>query len=223
MMEEPTRRHSPLARSSTPAPTACSSRACVPILGPAPLLSATPALSLARWICAIDPDAIGLCSTHTKMSASCCAPYARSSIRSVHRQLCSGAPACSSSSSLHSLAGNTSYRVLAHCPHLMNAAPASSSVCRSSRYQMAAPPSHCRSTGARAITGEKRMERCTARIMVSAFSSMRPKRGGRVSTHVAAVALTGTTMWFASLSPPSCLPAPSRPPLPSADPSPPPP
>ena len=87
----------------------------------------------------MEPDAIGLGSIHAKMAPSCSGPYARSRISLVRFQECSGAPACSSSSSRHSFAGNTSYLVLAHWPHLMNAAPPSSSVLRSMRYQSSAP------------------------------------------------------------------------------------
>mmetsp|Transcript_11908 Transcript_11908/g.49889 ORF Transcript_11908/g.49889 Transcript_11908/m.49889 type:complete len:221 (-) Transcript_11908:340-1002(-) len=192
-----TRRHSPEAASSTPALTERRSRLCRPKSGPAPLLSATPALSFARWICAMDPDAMGLGSIHAKISLSCSAPYARSRISFVRRQECSGAPACNSSSSLHSFAGNTSYRVLAHCPHLMNAAPPSSSVLRSILYHSSAPPSPRKfeysNTGANRSTGENKTERWIARSTVRARSTTDLRLAGNESTHVTCAALIGTS------------------------------
>ena len=143
------------------------------------------------------PDAIGVLSIHAKISSSCVSPYALSRISLVRRQLCSGAPHCSSSSSLHSCAGNTSYLVDAHCPHLMNAAPPASSVIRSSAYQALAlhspPHGPYSNTGAVRTHGAKRMASCRARTIVAARSNARRKRFGtrRRSAHVRSATLMG--------------------------------
>jgi hypothetical protein len=79
--------------------------------------------SVARWICAIDPEASGFSSKDSKPSLSG-TPSAASTSRLVYGKSCTGALEWSWASWAQRASGNMSGRHAAHCPHLMKAVPA---------------------------------------------------------------------------------------------------
>mmetsp|Transcript_18612 Transcript_18612/g.47159 ORF Transcript_18612/g.47159 Transcript_18612/m.47159 type:complete len:216 (-) Transcript_18612:697-1344(-) len=97
--------------------------------------------SRARWICAMLPLATGLSSNSSNSSSSGRWNAADTAARDA-AALCAGADDCRRSSAAHRSGGNRSGRVDAHCPHLMNAGPARSSVHAISSIQRArqSPP-----------------------------------------------------------------------------------
>mmetsp|Transcript_18539 Transcript_18539/g.56182 ORF Transcript_18539/g.56182 Transcript_18539/m.56182 type:complete len:259 (+) Transcript_18539:1037-1813(+) len=117
----------------------------------------------ARWIWAMEPEAIGRRSKSSN-SWSTGAPSASRTSRSVCLQPWRGACECSDARAAHMAVGKTSGRHDAHCPHLMKAVPARASEAVSMRYQTRLrKKGHSHASHESSIGGEKIRASTTAR------------------------------------------------------------
>ena len=126
--------------------------------------SGWPRASVARCICAIEPEANGSSSNDAK-AASTGLPIAVSTSRRVWDQPCLGACEWSSERTAHSRSGKTSGRVDAHCPHLMKAVPAlASAIFTSGNQTRSRKVRQYRATRAVSTVGRKMSRSTMARV-----------------------------------------------------------
>mmetsp|Transcript_9180 Transcript_9180/g.31711 ORF Transcript_9180/g.31711 Transcript_9180/m.31711 type:complete len:222 (-) Transcript_9180:634-1299(-) len=144
----------------------CSTLGCLtltattlPLWSPLASISLAPwSDSFALWTWAMLPLAQGSSSNHSNMSSILC-PKAASTSFLVCAYLCDGTQVYRHSSSSHRSPGNMSRLVLAHCPHLTKAGPASSRALLTILFQVALPMSKCSESGAPIRMGRKRPTR----------------------------------------------------------------